>query len=130
MSTQQVAFAIFSAAALLMASCSKSEAPSVEPADTAEHGADTGTGWLLGTWQLAYDPDNNPTDYVVFQAGDVVESRESPNGTGIAGKYKLAGDTLKVSFVVRRDREISLDFKVSKDKTRLTKNDGAYYMRR
>ncbi len=129
MSNQQIAFAVLSAGALLLVSCSKSEAPSVQPAAAANPSAETGLGWLLGTWELAYDPDNNPTDYLVFQADNVVESRKSLGAMGTAGKFQLAGDTLTTSFAVR-DREISIDFTVSEDKGRLIKSDGAYYMRK
>lgn len=83
-------------------------------------------GWLLGTWELAFDPDKSPTDYMVFGPGNRFESRQAGEVQGPVGTFVLEDAALHISVPIG-ERTVKLDFQVSATKDRLTKADGAYY---
>ena len=81
--------------------------------------------WLYGTWQLTYDPDNNPTDWIIF-AVDGSVSVKRPDGRLISGTYTRVGSSLTVTVSIN-SKAISFPLKVSPDRTQIANESGAYY---
>jgi hypothetical protein len=75
-------------------------------------------GWLTGRWELSYDPDNNPKDWVEFRAGGEAVSI-SHEGKRVPGRYAVDGDEVQVTFDVD-GTEVPLTLRCSADKSRLT----------
>lgn len=75
-------------------------------------------GWLTGRWEMTYDPDDNPKDWVEFKAsGEVVSIAH--DGKHVPGRYTVAGDEIQVTFNVD-GTEVPLTLRCSADKSRLT----------
>ncbi len=51
--------------------------------------------WLMGTWQLSYDPDGDPTDKLVFKPGNAF-TNITANGKSLNGKYEVNNGRVKV----------------------------------
>ena len=72
--------------------------------------------WLLGKWQLHYDPDGAQTDYLVFKPnGDVISTGQ--NGS-IEGIYQLNPDSVKAVFT-HNDKDLIATFHFNKQRTEL-----------
>lgn len=112
-----MSFRALSFAWLLMVLTACSQAPT--PADGDDN------AWLLGTWELTHDPDQNPTDWLVF-AADGQLTVKAPDGREFNGRYELHADVVKLAIEVEGKR-LGIDLAVSADKARLSNESGAYY---
>lgn len=64
--------------------------------------------WLLGKWELSYDPDDAPKDWLEFTAeGDVYS--EGPMGR-VEGMYVITAGGVKAVFTVK-DKDIIMNFR-------------------
>ena len=74
--------------------------------------------WLIGTWQLHYDPDGGETDYIVFKAnGDAISS--GPLGE-LDGLYQLNPASVKAVFSYKeRDFIMTFHFNARHDELRI-----------
>ena len=73
--------------------------------------------WLIGKWELTYDPDNSKTDWLEFRAnGDVYNTWQ--NGERIEGLYKLNPNSVKAVFTYKGSDLITI-FHFNKSKTEL-----------
>ena len=55
--------------------------------------------WLVGRWELKFDPDGSPKDFLEFgDAGQVVSI--SPQGRQAPGVYVVKTEGIKASFVL------------------------------
>jgi hypothetical protein len=55
------------------------------------------SAWLLGKWELAYDPDNNPKDWLEFSADGHAVSITA-EGRRIPGRYVLNDRQINVTY--------------------------------
>ncbi|MGD8925819.1 MAG: hypothetical protein PVG20_03145 [Thioalkalispiraceae bacterium] len=63
--------------------------------------------WLIGKWQLSYDPDGSKTDYVEFKPdGDAISS--GPQGE-YEGFYIVSADSVKAVFTYK-DKDFIMTF--------------------
>jgi hypothetical protein len=53
--------------------------------------------WLLGKWELSYDPEGNEKDWVEFSEGAEVISI-TPDGRRIPGIYRVNDSEINISF--------------------------------
>lgn len=81
--------------------------------------------WLHGTWELTYDPDKSPTDWLIFAADGTVEVKMA-DGRVIGGRYALEGSSLTLT-INMGFKKISIPLNVSTDRTRISNESGAYY---
>jgi uncharacterized protein (TIGR03066 family) len=73
--------------------------------------------WLLGKWEMAYDPDGSPTDWIEFKPeGRVVVTAEK--GGPVAGEYVVHGADLQMTFH-KNGRDIPIAMKYDAKKKRL-----------
>ncbi len=79
------------------------------------YGADN--SWLVGTWELTYDPDGSEKDWVEFTA-DGKSYSISPKGRRLPGEYSLSGQTISNVFTYN-GKTIPQEFTVSSDKKKL-----------
>lgn len=83
--------------------------------------------WLHGTWELAYDPDNNDKDWIVFgKLGKFI--LKGPKGPDYEGYYSIKSNKLILGIKVN-DRVRTTEMAISDDRTKLTNESGAYYRR-
>lgn len=72
--------------------------------------------WVVGKWQLVYDPDGGKTDYLEFLAnGDVTSS-------GPAGKYEgfyIASHGMVKAVLTIHEKDLILTFHHNSDNTEL-----------
>ncbi len=99
------------------------------PAIAAGQGESTAAAhrdeWLHGTWELTYDPDKSPTDWLIFAADSSVEV-ETEDGRVISGRYVLDGSSLTLTMSLSF-RDISIPLQVSSDRSQISNESGAYY---
>jgi|GEM_PF-3953368 len=82
--------------------------------------------WLHGTWQLAYDPDGNVKDYMVFDSAGQVALKSNLRNAYATCQYASKIGHVTISCMVKgKERKIALE--VSPDNNRLTNSSGAYY---
>ena len=81
--------------------------------------------WLIGDWQVAYNPRHEPNDILRF-APDHVMSVHLADGRVVDGHYRLKADTLILDLAVPK-RETAVRIRVSPDHRRLVFASGAYY---
>ena len=62
--------------------------------------------WLLGRWELKFDPDGSEKDFLEFNTGGQVISI-SPTGRQMTGIYVLKEEGVKTSFVLPNGKMIS-----------------------
>lgn len=74
--------------------------------------------WLIGKWQLHYDPDGGKTDFIEFRAnGDAISS--GPLGQ-VEGLYVLAPNSVKAVFTYRdKDFIMTFFFNEARDELRI-----------
>ena len=135
-------------ASLLLAACSAepasapatapvaAETPataSAEPAPAAEAPAAPAVeasqdlAWLIGTWELTYDPDNSPKDRMVFSEGGVLAIQDL-QGARYSGTYTVEGSRIVMSIDVN-GRTATIAGDVSPGRDRISNESGAYYTR-
>lgn len=72
--------------------------------------------WVVGKWQLVYDPDGGVTDYLEFMAnGDVIST--GPEGV-VSGFYIAAHGMVKAVLTIK-DKDLILSFFHNKENTEL-----------
>ena len=64
--------------------------------------------WLLGKWELSYDPDDAPKDWLEFTAAGDVYS-EGPMGR-VEGIYVITTEGVKAVFTVK-ENDIIMNFR-------------------
>ena len=70
--------------------------------------ADEDASWLVGRWQLSYDPDGAATDYLIFRAnGDLISI--SPHGE-FHGFYMLVPGAVRGVLTREDGRDLLLTF--------------------
>lgn|GEM_PF-2350114 len=94
---------------LMLAACAGSETPS----------------WLQGRWQVAYNPNNDDSDDLVFLPGSRV-SIETEDGRTLEGRYQIKQDQLLMQIQVGQ-RNVETRFRISSAHDRLLYKNGAYY---
>ena len=53
--------------------------------------------WLHGKWELSYDPDESPKDFITFHVdGSVISSL--PGNDDLYGTYSISGDRVNIIF--------------------------------
>jgi len=72
--------------------------------------------WVVGKWQLTYDPDGGETDYLEFMENGDVISRGAQGE--IAGFYIAAHGMVKAVLTIN-DRDLILSFFHNKENTEL-----------
>jgi hypothetical protein len=74
--------------------------------------------WLIGKWQLHFDPDGSKTDFVEFKAdGDAISS--GPNGE-FEGLYIVSPDSVKAVFTYKeKDFIMTFHFNDARDELRI-----------
>lgn len=83
--------------------------------------------WLLGRWQVAYNPGQDDNDILQFQQGNKI-SIETADGRSLKGDILLQGNKLLLFIQVGR-RSIETQIQISATQDRLIFNNGAYYMK-
>jgi len=86
------------------------------------------TSWVLGTWQLTHNPENDDNDRLVFDSDKTVTVLAEKGGK-LAGRYQYADGKLKISLPTRR-KTIEVEFEVSSDYSKLIYESGAYYTKK
>lgn len=74
--------------------------------------------WLLGRWELKFDPDGSPKDFLEFgEGGQVVNI--SPQRRQAAGVYVIKEEGVKASFVMPNGKTLPFLFIPTTDKRQL-----------
>jgi len=74
--------------------------------------------WLLGRWELKFDPDGSEKDFLEFNTGGQVINI-SPTGRQMTGIYVLKEEGVKTSFVLPNGKMISATMIPSDNKREL-----------
>jgi len=73
--------------------------------------------WLVGKWEMSFDPDGNEKDWLQFSAdGKVVSISGGANGP--VGTYVVSGDQVQITFQLKT-RSVSMTLAISPDKKKL-----------
>lgn len=88
--------------------------------------------WLLGNWQMTYDPDGDTKDVLSFSKGGEFVTTEASSGREIKGIYVLKSDRVDVSLIYQGQVFMKLRLTYDDDKNKLyynpdNTNDPAYY---
>lgn len=81
--------------------------------------------WLLGRWQVSYNPNNDDNDVMVFQP-DAMVTIETEDGRTLPGQYQIKQDQLLLLIQVGQ-RNVETGFTISAARDRLVYKNGAYY---
>ncbi len=75
--------------------------------------------WIIGKWQLSYDPHNAKTDWLEFLPnGDAYNTWQ--NGERIQGLYIVAPDSVKAVFTYKdKDMIMTFHFNDAKDQLKI-----------
>jgi len=84
--------------------------------------------WLVGRWELAYNPEHDDEDVLLFKTDGSVEIH-TVDGRKVLGKYLLTKNKLAITLISRR-QPIDVSFSINPDRTRLRFKNGAYYERK
>lgn len=74
--------------------------------------------WLLGRWELKYDPDGSPKDMIEFGPSSQVISF-GPDGQQTTGVYVWKEGEVRASFALRNGKVLPLVFTPSPDRRQL-----------
>jgi hypothetical protein len=83
----------------------------------ANKGAGTESSWIVGTWDLAYDPDGSRKDQIIFKADGTVINRV-PGEPDQTGKYAVRQDTIRLDFSIG-GKAFSIEMKTNQARDRL-----------
>lgn len=86
------------------------------------------TTWILGKWELAYNPEKDDEDALIFDSDDTVTVLAEKGGK-LPGTYQYSDGILKISLPTQR-KTIEVEFEVSSDHSKLTYASGAYYIKK
>ncbi len=84
--------------------------------------------WVLGTWELAYNPEKDDQDKLVFDSDETVTVLAEKGGK-LQGSYQYVDGKLKISLATQR-KTIEVEFEVSLDHSKLIYESGAYYTKK
>lgn len=97
-------------------------------AASAGCGGDDAAGqqaWLHGTWELAFNPDQDDEDVLIFREDGTVEIR-TVDGRTISGKYRVEDRDLTLLLDVDR-QPVEVHFDIAAEGARLVYVTGAWY---
>ena len=88
--------------------------------------------WLLGDWQMTYDPDGDTKDIVSFSEGSQFVTTEISSGKKIKGMYFVRSGHVSISLINQGKIFMKLKLKYDNAKKKLYYNpdntsDPAYY---
>ena len=83
--------------------------------------------WLLGRWQVAFNPGQDDNDVLWFQQGGKVRI-DTEDGRSLQGLYQIKQDEL-IMLIQIAPRKVESIIKISPNKDKLFFSNGAYYMK-
>jgi len=83
--------------------------------------------WLLGHWQVAFNPGEDDNDVLWFQQSGKVRI-DTEDGRSLQGLYQIKEDQL-IMLVQVGSRNIESIIKISPNRDKLFFSNGAYYMK-
>ena len=87
---------------------------------------DSDRNWLVGSWELAYNPAEDDEDVLVFHKDGSMEI-QTIDGRKVTGRYQIDGDRLDLQLALAT-RILEVSFTISPDRSRLIfEKTGAYY---
>lgn len=91
--------------------------------------------WLLGKWQMTYDPDGDTKDVLSFSKGGEFVTAEASTGREIKGMYVVESDRIDISLIHQGQIFMKLQLTYDGSKNKLyynpdNTNDPAYYTKR
>jgi hypothetical protein len=91
-------------------------------------GNTTKATWLHGNWEMSYDPDNNPKDFLEFKPDGTVLLKSTPSKSDARCQYVIKIGHVNLVCMVRGEyRTIAME--VAGDQTQLVNPTGAVYTR-
>ncbi len=99
------------------------------PLAACSGGADEENAWLVGGWEVAYNPAQDDEDVLLFREdGSVVV--QTVDGREVRGRYHVRGERLDLELALAT-RMLEVSFTISPDHSRLIfPKTGAYYQHR
>lgn len=73
--------------------------------------------WLVGKWELSYDPDGNQKDWLEFTKNREVFSI-SPNGRRVPGEFVVTDSEISITYTLN-GKAIPMTLKFTPDKQKL-----------
>jgi len=83
--------------------------------------------WLLGRWQVAFNPGQDDNDVLWFQQGGKVNIA-TEDGRSLQGLYQIKQDEL-IMLIQIGQRNVETRIKISAARDKLFFSNGAYYMK-
>jgi len=83
--------------------------------------------WLLGRWQLSYNPQQDDNDILLFSQGGKVRI-ETEAGRSLNGHFLIQQEQLLLLVQIGQ-RSVETRFRISEAKDQLIFSNGAYYMK-
>lgn len=77
-----------------------------------------GSQWLVGTWELAHDPDGNEKDWVEFSLQGQVISYGQDKTRQVQGEYTVDGNEVRIVYRLY-GKEIPMVLKAADNKSSL-----------
>ncbi len=88
-------------------------------------GARDDAQWLVGRWEVAYNPQHDDDDVLEFSRDRIMSVRLA-DGRVIDGRYEIEGDTLVLDLDVPK-RPTQVRIRIAPDHRRLVFENGAFY---
>lgn len=90
--------------------------------------------WLVGKWQMAYDPDGDTKDVLTFAEGGEFRTTEASTGKSIEGMYRVGSSEIDVRLVYQGQTFMTLRLEYNSQKDKLyydpdSTGDPAYYVK-
>ena len=79
--------------------------------------SDAGNGWLVGKWEMTFDPDGSEKDWMEFSADGSAYSIAA-DGRRVPGKYSLSGQSVNIVYTFN-GKDIPITLTYNADKTKL-----------
>lgn len=73
--------------------------------------------WLVGKWELSYDPDGNEKDWIEFTRQGQAFSI-SPSGRRVPGEYVVTDSEVRITYIFK-GKSISITLKYTSEKKKL-----------
>lgn len=88
--------------------------------------------WLLGEWEMAYDPDGDTKDILSFSEGGEFRTTEASTGRQVKGRYVVKSDVINLSLISKGKIFMKLKLTYTDKRDKLFYNpektdDPAYY---